>query len=806
MKRHLLNASLIITAIIFLLIGVKPISVNAADTDIVPYGCDNLAASSLIDYSELVTVSGGYMRVFYDGANARVGVEYYDTSFNIKSRQWIEAELSYWGGFYAGSDAYYFAFGQCNHDEDDTVEVIRVVKYDTSWKRQGVASVTDCDVTEPFNCGCVEFTELEGILYLATGHEAYASSLDGLNHQGLLTISIDEATMTVVGRGGDCHHSFAQYLDNDGDSLYLLEQSEGERCALLTKDKITDSGSSGSCSIFDYGGTRTSAWAIACYASVDGIALSSDNVLTVGTSIDQSLYYEETDDTSRNVYLTVTPKDDISSESTTLIWLTDFCDDGSAFYGLNITKINDNRFMIMWEEWGSEGDTASISDALSNHIVHYIFVDGSGNLLTDEFTAAAPISDCDPIVSGSNIVWYASSQIMVNFYTINTSTGAFSKKVYRVAGETITWKINSKGKLVFTGSGEFSISAYGDAFRCELSSSEDWYYNFYYYDYTYLSDGCWDTVQASVKKMVIKSGITALPEDGFSEFSKLEEVEIEDGLISIGEAAFCGCKALSKITIPYSVTSIGTHALWYTSATIYCYAGSTAETYAKENGISYVLIGTKKGDICNSDGILYRVTKVASDGSGTVKLTSGVNKSKVVVPATVKVNGVSYKVTEIAKNAFKNCKKLTTIKIGKNIKKIGANAFSGCTKLKKVTFGKNVKTIGKKAFYNCKKLKTVKLGNKVTTIGASAFEGCKKLSTLTLGTATKKIGKKAFYKCTSLKSITINSTKLTAKNVKANAFGKTKSSAKVVVPASKKAAYKTLLTKKGISKKAIFTS
>ena len=55
------------------------------------------------------------------------------------------------------------------------------------------------------------------------------------------------------------------------------------------------------------------------------------------------------------------------------------------------------------------------------------------------------------------------------------------------------------------------------------------------------------------------------------------------------------------------------------------------------------------------------------------------------VAATIKVKGVTYKVTAIGTNAFKNCKKVKKISVGKNVKTIGKNAFKGCKKTIKVT-------------------------------------------------------------------------------------------------------------------------
>lgn len=97
----------------------------------------------------------------------------------------------------------------------------------------------------------------------------------------------------------------------------------------------------------------------------------------------------------------------------------------------------------------------------------------------------------------------------------------------------------------------------------------------------------------------------------------------------------------------------------------------------------------------------YRITSV---GKKTVRIHSLTKKKrkkvkKAVIPATVKYNGIKYKVTVIGKKAFNGCKKLKTIVIGKNVKKIEKSAFYNCKKLKNIRIkSKKLKTIPKKAF------------------------------------------------------------------------------------------------------------
>lgn len=189
----------------------------------------------------------------------------------------------------------------------------------------------------------------------------------------------------------------------------------------------------------------------------------------------------------------------------------------------------------------------------------------------------------------------------------------------------------------------------------------------------------------------------------------------------------------------------------------------------------------KKGTKISVGKAEYVVTKSAKTGA-EVAYTKLKNKkaTSVSIPATIKKNGITYKVTSVADSAFANNKKLT-----------------------KVTIGGNVKTIGKKAFYKNTKLKTVTLGKNITTIGDKAFYKCTSLKKVTIPSKVKKIGKQAFYGCNKLKTITIKTTKLTGKKIGSKAFGKISAKATFKVPKKKLSAYKKVLKSKGISKKTV---
>ena len=113
-----------------------------------------------------------------------------------------------------------------------------------------------------------------------------------------------------------------------------------------------------------------------------------------------------------------------------------------------------------------------------------------------------------------------------------------------------------------------------------------------------------------------------------------------------------------------------------------------------------------KGTKLTAKGASYQVTSAAEKNPTVVYKGSKKQKASVTIPATVTINNVTYKVTSIAANAFKNNKKLKKVVIGKNITKIGKKAFYGCSKLKNIT------------------VKTTKLTKK--NVGSQAFKGIHK--------------------------------------------------------------------------------
>lgn len=177
---------------------------------------------------------------------------------------------------------------------------------------------------------------------------------------------------------------------------------------------------------------------------------------------------------------------------------------------------------------------------------------------------------------------------------------------------------------------------------------------------------------------------------------KLSSVKLPETLTKIGERSFYACPNMQNITIPQSVTEIGDKALGYRQGitsviplkmgavkiknfTIYGHKDSAAETYAKDNGFTFVYIA---GDY------QYKLTE---DGAEIVKFTG--YGSDVMIPDKLEDNAV----TAIGEGAFMGVAGTKTITVPDGVTKIGANAFINCANLTEITLPKSVTDIGEKS-------------------------------------------------------------------------------------------------------------
>ena len=136
----------------------------------------------------------------------------------------------------------------------------------------------------------------------------------------------------------------------------------------------------------------------------------------------------------------------------------------------------------------------------------------------------------------------------------------------------------------------------------------------------------------------------------------------------------------------------------------------------------------KKGSVLKVKQASYKVSDTKKK-TLSYQAPAKKNVTAVTIPDKVKINGQTYTVTSVSKNAFK-----------------------GSKKLKKITIGKHVTKIEAKAFYGCRSLKTIVVKSpKIKSVGAKAFQGIYKKAVFKVPAKKKKAYKKLFNKKTGIK-------------------------------------------------------
>ena len=375
---------------------------------------------SSVTNSYLVQNSDGTLTRLENTSSGIVVENYSADGKKLISRRTISKELNLFGGFYSGKDYNYLVFGQNNTSESDSKEVVRVVKYTKGWSKVNSCSISGVNTTKPFSAGSLRMEEAGGKLYVYACHEMYADS-DGINHQANMLFTIDESSMSLTDSmydvsnltDGYVSHSFNQFIkaDESGKYIYRVDHSESSNYTMngsylsvngitLTKYKADGKSTAVNVSIpvkFDMNKSNYTG------ASIGGFELGSGNCL-IAYAKDVSSSCK-----TRNVYISVT---DELFNGTQNIALTNYGTSSKVTCRTpQLIKINDNLFLVMWEEYNSStGKTATKT----------MTVDSNGKTVTKAISHSFGLSDCQPIVCSDGMVkWYVTNNSAPTLYKLS---------------------------------------------------------------------------------------------------------------------------------------------------------------------------------------------------------------------------------------------------------------------------------------------------------------------------------------------------------------------------------------------------
>ena len=257
--------------------------------------------------------------------------------------------------------------------------------------------------------------------------------------------------------------------------------------------------------------------------------------------------------------------------------------------------------------------------------------------------------------------------------------------------------------------------------------------------------------------------VTTIGYRAFYKCTAITSLTIPTGLDSIGRDALDGCTNLAKFVLADSVTH---YTLSDDGCVLYEDEGKTiakvapAATYTDyEVGSEVTAVGREAFAYCSNLTSVTIPTGVTDINPCNFRGCSALTKFAVADGHEVYSASSDgyFLLTDGGTTVFRMAPGMSTLTVTSGTTAIGEAASYGATTLTSVTIPATVVTIGNAAFRDCSVLETVTFEGtpQVDSIGYNVFYECSKLNNFTLPASVEKIGDYAFDNCTSLTSFSI---------------------------------------------------
>ena len=322
-------------------------------------------------------------------------------------------------------------------------------------------------------------------------------------------------------------------------------------------------------------------------------------------------------------------------------------------------------------------------------------------------------------------------------------------------------------------------------------------------DTTVEIDGLTYTIVPTTRTATVTSYSSSLPAD-VTIPSTVTYNEMEMTVTAIADKAFTNCTKLVSISIPATVTQVGTVSVDTngTGESLPFYGCTSLKRVRFEDGKQSISLGArlypghyennriwyfKEGyglfytcpleEVYIGRIITYKDLSYTNEYARPAKMTVSsnpqyfgysafYNKSKLakvtisssvtVIPPYLFYKNSSLTTIELPKvqyirvGAFQECSKLTTLNFGTDLVTVDDSAFEGCKNVTKLTFPNTTTTIGTGAFKDCCSLVEITVGSGLKTIGANAFRNCSSFTALVAPDNFTRMDSAAFYGCKKL--------------------------------------------------------
>ncbi len=392
--------------------------------------------------------------------------------------------------------------------------------------------------------------------------------------------------------------------------------------------------------------------------------------------------------------------------------------------------------------------------------------------------------------------------VIVTLFTLLFALGASAEDVATSGscGTNATWSFDSAtGTLTISGTGKME-------------------------NYSSVSNQPWYPHADSITKIVVQKGVTTLGTMAFQNLTKVTEVSLPEGLLTIGQQSLKNtsitqltipesvttinyqgigsCTKLTTLVIPKNLTKFGNQSLsgcTSLSAVIFLADNDTSITFGtgmfssnskvnlySSGNASVKALADQNANWTSYDSLTFEgycdsankvhwafnaktgelVLSTSEKDQSTPNYSANAQPWDSHVKAILSVS-IDSKITTLGNRIFSGMTSLESIAIPDTVTSLGQYAFSSCTTLKDVTLGVGITSIGQYTFSGCSALESIVLPNSLEALGNYVFNLCKNLKSITLNEGLLTISNRAFNGCTALKTITIPST-VTSLGTKSN--------------------------------------
>ena len=252
--------------------------------------------------------------------------------------------------------------------------------------------------------------------------------------------------------------------------------------------------------------------------------------------------------------------------------------------------------------------------------------------------------------------------------------------------------------------------------------------------------------KTSIQTVIVPNTVTDLETGAFIYCRNLTRITLGSSVKTIGDCVFESC-SFTEIKIPASVTSIDVRAFYDCPALSKIEVDSANATFCSIDGI---LFSKDKTKLCSypkaKTNTTYTIPNTVKE-LGSYSFESNKNLKNVTIPNSVTTlgYGVFYKaealtsivlpssITKMEFSCFEMATSLKNVVINTQTSSIPHSCFKGCTNLVSVdATNSTANLVNDDAFKECTKLTQVKLPSKLECIREGAFANCNSLTTLTI--------------------------------------------------------------------------